>query len=60
LISIGIAQRAARLKAAAAPTQSAEIDGALRRLTHPEQMGDLFKALAICQVGMGPPPGFAS
>jgi NADH dehydrogenase [ubiquinone] 1 alpha subcomplex assembly factor 7 len=60
LTAIGIAQRAARLKASATPDQAADIDAALNRLTHPEQMGDLFKALAICQLDMGPPPGFAS
>ena len=31
---------------------------ALRRLTHPEEMGRLFKALALHPSGLPPPPGF--
>ncbi len=29
-----------------------------RRLTHPEEMGSLFKALALSSAGCPPPPGF--
>ena len=31
-----------------------------RRLTHPQEMGNLFKALAIHPAGAPPPPGFVS
>ncbi|MES2816075.1 MAG: class I SAM-dependent methyltransferase, partial [Pseudomonadota bacterium] len=29
-----------------------------RRLTHPEEMGSLFKVLAVTSAGSPPPPGF--
>jgi NADH dehydrogenase [ubiquinone] 1 alpha subcomplex assembly factor 7 len=29
-----------------------------RRLSHPEEMGTLFKALALTGPGAGTPPGF--
>jgi NADH dehydrogenase [ubiquinone] 1 alpha subcomplex assembly factor 7 len=56
---LGIAQRAARLQAAA-PTKSGAIDAALARLTAPGPtgMGRLFKALALCDPTLGPLPGF--
>ena len=54
LLSLGAAQRAKRLTAAG--------DGgaatALRRLTHPDEMGHLFKAMAIWPKGAPPVPGF--
>jgi SAM-dependent MidA family methyltransferase len=56
---LGIAQRAARLKASATPQQAAAIDAALARLTAPDQMGDLFKVLAIADPKLGALPGFA-
>jgi SAM-dependent MidA family methyltransferase len=55
---LGIEQRAARLKANATPQQAAAIDAALARLTGPDQMGELFKVLAICDPKLGPLPGF--
>jgi SAM-dependent MidA family methyltransferase len=55
---LGIAQRAARLRASAAPQQASDIDAALARLTAPDQMGDLFKVLAIADPKLGAPPGF--
>jgi NADH dehydrogenase [ubiquinone] 1 alpha subcomplex assembly factor 7 len=58
LDGLGLPQRAAKLKAVATPAQAAEIEAAARRLTHPEAMGDLFKAFAICQENAGTPPGF--
>ncbi|HMK79448.1 MAG TPA: SAM-dependent methyltransferase [Xanthobacteraceae bacterium] len=57
---LGIAQRAARLKQNATPQQAADIEAALARLTAPEQMGELFKALAITHPDLGAPPGFDS
>jgi len=55
---LGIEQRAARLKRNATPQQAADIDAALARLTAPDQMGELFKVLAISDPKLGPLPGF--
>jgi SAM-dependent MidA family methyltransferase len=55
---LGIAQRAARLQAKATPQQAADIDAALTRLTAPDQMGELFKVLAITDPRLAAPPGF--
>jgi NADH dehydrogenase [ubiquinone] 1 alpha subcomplex assembly factor 7 len=57
---LGISRRAERLKQASDPARRAAVEAALRRLTHKDEMGDLFKAMAICQLGLGSPPGFAS
>jgi len=54
---LGIEQRAMRLKSNATP-QAADIDAALARLTAPDQMGELFKVLAITAPKLGPLPGF--
>ncbi len=58
LARLGIAQRAARLKVSATPQQAADIDAARTRLTAPDQMGDLFKVLAIAPPSLGALPGF--
>jgi len=55
---LGIEARAARLKESATPPQAADIDAALARLTAPDQMGELFKVLAIADPKLGPLPGF--
>jgi SAM-dependent MidA family methyltransferase len=55
---LGIEQRAMRLKGNATPQQAADIDAALTRLTAPDQMGELFKVLAIADPKLGPLPGF--
>jgi len=57
---LGIEQRAARLKANATPQQAADIDSGLHRLTAPDQMGELFKVLAIADQKLGVLPGFDS
>jgi NADH dehydrogenase [ubiquinone] 1 alpha subcomplex assembly factor 7 len=57
---LGIDQRAARLKSNAMPQQAADIDAALARLTAPDQMGELFKVLAIADPKLGVLPGFDS
>jgi SAM-dependent MidA family methyltransferase len=41
-----------------APLQAGLILSGAERLTAPEGMGRLFKALALCQPGLPPPPGF--
>lgn len=54
LRALGMEARAARLAAAGDRTAM----GALRRLTHADEMGHLFKAIAIWPKGAVPPPGF--
>ncbi|MDE0392272.1 MAG: SAM-dependent methyltransferase [Rhodospirillales bacterium] len=58
LQALGIEARAARLRRNASAEQREAIDSALRRLIKPDQMGMLFKALAIAHPALGPPPGF--
>ena len=55
---LGIEQRAARLKANATPQQAADLDAGLARLTAPDQMGELFKVVAIAHPKLGLLPGF--
>ncbi|WP_341915404.1 SAM-dependent methyltransferase [Ferrovibrio terrae] len=55
---LGIAARAAKLKQSNA-TQAGDLDQALRRLTAPEAMGTLFKALALTPPESPKPAGFA-
>ncbi len=57
LSRLGIGARAASL-VRSAPGQIDTVEAALKRLTHPDEMGSLFKALAIYPVGAPPPPGF--
>jgi NADH dehydrogenase [ubiquinone] 1 alpha subcomplex assembly factor 7 len=58
LSAMGIEQRAAAL-AGAAPERADEIDAARARLVAPEQMGNLFKALALFAPHWAAPEGFA-
>ncbi len=53
-IDLRAEQLAARLTGVALESHRA----AHRRLTHPEEMGSLFKVLAITSAGSPPPPGF--
>jgi NADH dehydrogenase [ubiquinone] 1 alpha subcomplex assembly factor 7 len=55
---LGIVERAATLKQKATSAQAAGIDSALVRLTAPDQMGELFKVLAIADPKLGVLPGF--
>lgn len=63
LLELGITMRAAALKRAANDDQSAAIDTAVERLTAADQMGTLFKVLAVTgDRGFDrtmPPAGFA-
>ena len=61
LTRLGIASRAATLKAGATPEVAAGIDGALARLTGPgrDEMGELFKVIAFADRSLGALPGFA-
>lgn len=58
LQALGIAARTEALKANASPRQARELDSAALRLTAPEQMGTLFKALALTAPNAPVPPGF--
>jgi NADH dehydrogenase [ubiquinone] 1 alpha subcomplex assembly factor 7 len=57
LIALGLAQRAAALSRGA-PVRSEEIAAAYRRLTAPEEMGELFKVMAITAPHWPEPAGF--
>lgn len=59
LQALGIDARADRLRQSASAEQAAAIDAARRRLVGADQMGTLFKALAIAHPALGAPPGFA-
>lgn len=48
LETLGIGMRAQALKAKASAEQAEAIDAALARLIHPDQMGTLFKVIALC------------
>lgn len=58
LNALGIGERADRLMAAASPGQRDAIRVARERLTAPDAMGSLFKAIALVQPGLIP-AGFA-
>ena len=55
---LGIGLRARKLSENATPEQRAAIASALHRLTGPEQMGSLFKALALRHRDLPPAAGF--
>jgi NADH dehydrogenase [ubiquinone] 1 alpha subcomplex assembly factor 7 len=55
--ALGIGLRGQRLKQAA-PDRAAEIDAALARLTEPDQMGTLFKVMAVTAADAPAPAGF--
>ena len=59
---LGIAERARMLKARATPTQGANIDAALARLTASgtTAMGELFQVMAFADPKLGSLPGFDS
>ncbi len=55
---LGIMARAAALLRGASPAQGHAIEAALRRLIEPDEMGTLFKVLAIVNPSLPTPPGF--
>ncbi len=57
---LGITERARRLAAGLSGARLEAHVAAHRRLTHPQEMGTLFKALAITPVASPPPPGFSA
>lgn len=54
---LGITQRAQKLAAALSGEARRAHVAAHRRLTHPEEMGTLFKVMALYPEGAAPPPG---
>ena len=56
--SLGIGDRAEALAANASQEQAEDIELALKRLTDAEEMGELFKVMAITQLEAPSPPGF--
>lgn len=56
---LGITERALRLARGQPPAVAADIATAHRRLTHPEEMGNLFQVLALTPEDAPVPPGFA-
>jgi NADH dehydrogenase [ubiquinone] 1 alpha subcomplex assembly factor 7 len=56
---LGIGQRASQLKARATPEQRSAIDAASMRLIGPEQMGTLFRVLAVGDDRSAAPAGFS-
>ncbi|WP_294395531.1 SAM-dependent methyltransferase [uncultured Sphingomonas sp.] len=57
LIALGLTNRAAAL-GRAAPARADEIATAYRRLTHPDEMGELFKVISVVAPGWPEPGGF--
>lgn len=55
---LGIGARAAALSARADESGRDALRSALRRLTHPEEMGRVFKSIALHPRGSPPPPGY--
>ncbi len=58
LAAMSIGARAETLIAGARPEQAEAVRSAYRRLTGAEEMGRLFKVLAVAGPGLGRPPGF--
>jgi NADH dehydrogenase [ubiquinone] 1 alpha subcomplex assembly factor 7 len=58
LMALGLGLRAQKLAEAEDKTGQARILGELKRLTAPDEMGSLFKVLAIQSPALAPPPGF--
>lgn len=57
LKGLGIETRAAALARGQDEAGQAKIARQLHRLTAPEEMGDLFKVIALCSPGLPPAPG---
>lgn len=55
---LGITARAQALAGKLPPAERDTLIAAHRRLTHPAEMGNLFKVMALIAPGSAPPPGF--
>lgn len=58
LTDLGALARLAALSARATPIQREELRSGLERLLDPDQMGTLFKVMALASPGLPVPPGF--
>lgn len=58
LRQMGITLRAERLAGQALPVEKREIMMAVNRLIDPDEMGDLFKVMAVCHPEIPVPPAF--
>ena len=58
LTRLGLFQRTDRLARTQPPMKALALIETARRLAEPNQMGRLFKALALCSPGLPTPPGF--
>jgi SAM-dependent MidA family methyltransferase len=58
LLKLGLEARRDRLLAVATPEQREAINSGAVRLADPQQMGVLFKVLALTSGGLAPPPPF--
>ena len=56
---LGLRAREAALLAKASPEQALTIRAGCRRLSDPDEMGELFKVLALAQPGAPAPAGFS-
>jgi len=56
LMALGLVARAEKLAAGGGDAARTALAAAVRRLTHPDEMGTLFKVLAVTQDGICPPP----
>ncbi len=57
LTGLGIETRAAALARGRSPQDGARLTRQLERLIAPEEMGELFKVIALASKGLPPPPG---
>lgn len=55
---LGISERSRKLMESASPDLREAVETAYRRLTDPDEMGELFKVVAITGRNAPPPPGF--
>jgi len=60
LVRLGIAERAETLRRRATPAQAQDIESGCHRLIADEEMGTLFKVLAITNRDQPAPPGFTA
>jgi NADH dehydrogenase [ubiquinone] 1 alpha subcomplex assembly factor 7 len=58
LLKLGLGERRDRLMTSATPAQAEAIASGAARLADPQQMGVLFKAVALTSAGLLPPPPF--
>jgi NADH dehydrogenase [ubiquinone] 1 alpha subcomplex assembly factor 7 len=58
LTDLGSPARLAALSARATPAQRRRLESGVERLLDPDQMGTLFKAMALVSPGLPAPPGF--